>query len=199
LYLAEFRNREEELKNALAAFKSKVRDLELSLREVEASGQELKRAMKKATDSEYAISQKLAYEKEARQGLEAEFEVVLKSLQSDQITIAGYEVELHDLKGATNYAMDCIAVPSEGDEARSIVDRLIDTPNRLLTLLRATSLVAATDTLVRVKSHYPDVDMAKVKGGADTIKDLKALELEVEDAAMEVMENIDYEGDGGDQ
>jgi hypothetical protein len=58
LYLAEFRNREEELKNALAASKSKVRDLELSLQEVEAGGQELKQAMKEATDSEYAISQK---------------------------------------------------------------------------------------------------------------------------------------------
>jgi chromosome segregation ATPase len=199
LNLAEFRNREEELKNALAASKSKVRDLEISLREVEAGGQELKRVMKEATDSEYAISQKLDYEKRARRGLEAEFEVVLKSLQSDQITIAGYEVELHDLKGAANYSIDCIVVPSEGDEVRSIVDRLIDTPNRLLTLLRATSLAAATDALVRVKSHYPDVDMAKVKGGADTRKDLKALELEVEDAAMEVMDNIDYEGDGGDQ
>jgi hypothetical protein len=44
---------------------------------------------------------------------------------------------------------------------------------------------------VRVKSHYPDIDMAKVKGGTDTMKDLKALELEVEDAAMEVMDNID--------
>jgi chromosome segregation ATPase len=199
LNLAEFRNREEELKNALAASKSKVRDLEISLREVEAGGQELKRVMKEATDSEYAISQKLDYEKGARRGLEAEFEVVLKSLQSDQITIAGYEVELHDLKGAANYSIDCIVVPSEGDEVRSIVDRLIDTPNRLLTLLRATSLAAVTDALVRVKSHYPDVDMAKVKGGADTRKDLKALELEVEDAAMEVMDNIDYEGDGGDQ
>jgi hypothetical protein len=41
--------------------------------------------------------------------------------------------------------------------------------------------------------------MAKVKGGADTTKDLKALELEVRDAAMEVMDNIDYEGDVGDQ
>jgi hypothetical protein len=116
--------------------------------------------MKEATDSEYSISQKLAYEKGAHQGLEAEFEVVLKSLQSDQITNAGYQVELHDLKGATNYAMDCIAVSSKGDEARSIVDRLIDTPNRLLTLLRETSLAAATDALVRVKSHYPDIDMA---------------------------------------
>jgi hypothetical protein len=142
---------------------------------------------------------KLAYEKGARQGLEAEFKVVLKSLQSDQITIAGYKVELNDLKGAVNYAMDCIAVPAEGDGAKSIVDRLIDTPNRLLTLLRATSLAAATDALVRVKSHYLDIDMAKVKGGADTTKDLKALELEVGDATMEVMDNIDYEGDDDDQ
>jgi hypothetical protein len=110
--------------------------------------------MKEATDSEYAISQKLAYETRARRGLEVEFEVVLKSLQSDQITITGYEVELNDLKGASNYAMDCIAVPAEGEEAKSIMDRLIDTPNRLLTLLKAASLAAATDALVRVKSHY---------------------------------------------
>jgi hypothetical protein len=199
LYLADFRNREEKLKNSLAASRSKVRDPEISLREVDAGSRELKRAMKEATDSEYAISQKLAYEKGARRGLEAEFEVVLKSLQSDQITIAGYQAELHDLKGAANYAIDCIVVPSEGDEVRSIVDRLIDTPNMLLTLLRATSLAAATDPLVRVKSHYSDVEMAKVKEGANTTKDLKALELEVEEAAMEVMENIDYEGDGSDQ
>jgi hypothetical protein len=198
LYLAEFRNRVEELKNALATSRSNVRDLEISLREVDASGREIKRAMKEATNSEYAISQKLAYEKGAHQGLEAEFKAVLKSLH-DQITIAGYDVELHDLKGAANYAIDCIAVPSEGDEERSIVDRLIDTPNRLLTLLRGTSLAAATDALVRVKSHYRDVDLAKIKGGVDTTKDLKVLELEVEEAAMEVMDNIDYEGDGGDQ
>jgi hypothetical protein len=95
--------------------------------------------------------------------------------------------------------MDCIVVPSEVEEPQSLVDRLIDTPNRILTLLKATSLEAVTDALVWVRSHYPDVDMAKVKGGADTAKDLKALELEVRDAAMEVMDNIDYEGDDGDQ
>jgi hypothetical protein len=64
-------------------------------------------------------------------------------------------------------------------------------------LLRATGLAAVADALVRVKSHYPEVDMAKIKGGADTTKDLQALELEVDDAANEVMENIDFEGDGG--
>jgi hypothetical protein len=154
--------------------------------------------MKEATDSEYAVSQKLAYETGARWGLEAEFQVVLKSLENDQTTIAGYEVELNDLNGAANYAMSCIAVPEEGEQQRSIVDRLIDTPNWLLTLLRANGLAAATDALVRVKSHYPDVDTVKIKGVADTTRDLQALELEVEEASNEVMENIEFEGEGGD-
>jgi hypothetical protein len=152
--------------------------------------------MKEATDSEYAISKKLAYETAARRGLEVEFEVVLKSLQSDQITITGYEVELNDIKGAANYAMSCIPVP-EGEQQQSIVDRPVDTPNRLLLLLRATGLAAVTDALVRVKSHYPEVDMTKIKGGADTTKDLQALELEVDEAATKVVESIDFEGDGG--
>jgi hypothetical protein len=137
--------------------------LEVTLREVEAWGQELKRATKEATDSEYAVSQKLAYEKLARQDLEVKFEVALKSLQNDQVTIRGYEVELNELKGAANYAMDCIAVPAEGEEAKSVVDRLIDTPDRLPTLLKATSLAAATDALVRVKSHTPKLTWPRSK------------------------------------
>jgi hypothetical protein len=36
--------------------------------------------MKEATESEYAVSQKLAYETTARRALEVKFEVVLKSL-----------------------------------------------------------------------------------------------------------------------
>jgi hypothetical protein len=95
--------------------------------------------------------------------------------------------------------MDCIVVQVEGEESKSIIDRLIETPNRLLALLKATSLATATNALVRVKSHYPYVDMAKVKGGADAEKDLVALELEVRDAAMEVMDSLDYEGDDSGQ
>jgi hypothetical protein len=45
--------------------------------------------------------------------------------------------------------------------------------------------------LVRVKLHYSDVDMAKVKGGVDAEKDLAALELEVRHAAMEVADSLD--------
>jgi chromosome segregation ATPase len=119
-HLVGFRNREEELITALKNTKEKVRNLEVTLREVEAGGQELKRAMKEAADSEYTISQKLAYETGARRGLEVEFEAVLKSLQNNQVTIAGYEVELNDLKGVDNYAMDCIAVPAEGAEEKSV-------------------------------------------------------------------------------
>jgi hypothetical protein len=40
--------------------------------------------------------------------------------------------------------------------------------------------------------------MAKVKAGPDVEKDLIALELEVRDAAIEVMDNLDYEGDDGE-
>jgi hypothetical protein len=88
---------------------------------IEVGGLELKWAMKEATESEYAISQKLAYETTARWGLKVEFEIVLKSLQSDQITIAGYEVELNDLKGAANYAMSCIPVPKGISSSPSLI------------------------------------------------------------------------------
>jgi hypothetical protein len=106
-----------------------------------------------------------------------------------------YEVELSDLKGAANYAMSCIPVPEEGGLQQSIVDRLVDVPNKMLNLLRATGLAAATDALVRVKSHYPEVDMTKIKGDADTTKDIHTLELEVGEAATEVSKSIDFEGD----
>jgi septal ring factor EnvC (AmiA/AmiB activator) len=77
---ADFRKREDDLNNDLKNTKENVRSLEVTLREVEAGGQELKRVMKEAADSEYTISQKLAYEKRARQDLE----VALKSLQNYQ-------------------------------------------------------------------------------------------------------------------
>jgi hypothetical protein len=64
-----------------------------------------------------------------------------------------------------------------------------------LILLRATGLAAATDALVNVKSHYPEVDMTNIKGGADTTKNLHDLKLEVDEAATEVAESIDFEGD----
>jgi hypothetical protein len=92
---AGFHNREEELNTALRNTKEKVRNMEVKVREIEAGGQELKRVMKEAADNECDVSQKLDYETRARQGLEVEFEVVLKSLQNDQMTTSGYEVELN--------------------------------------------------------------------------------------------------------
>jgi hypothetical protein len=63
LCVLEFHRLEDDLKNDLKNTKEKVRSLEVTLREVETGGQELKRVMKETIDSEYAISQKLAYEK----------------------------------------------------------------------------------------------------------------------------------------
>jgi hypothetical protein len=116
--------------------------LEANLREVEDGGRELKWVMKETVDSEYAISQKLAYEKRAPQDLEVNLQVALKSLQNDQVTIAGHEVELRGVKNAAYYAMDCIAAHVEGKEPKFVLDCLIETPDRLLTLLKATSLAS---------------------------------------------------------
>jgi hypothetical protein len=63
-YLVGFRNREEELDTALKNTKEKVLSLEVRLRESEDGGEELKRAMKEATDSEYVVSQKLVMRQE---------------------------------------------------------------------------------------------------------------------------------------
>jgi hypothetical protein len=89
--------------------------------------------------------------------------------------------------------------PTQGEELKSVLDHLIEIPDKLLTLLKATILAAATNALVRVKSHHPDVDIVKVKEAADATKDLKALELQVLEASMEVMDAMDYEGDDGEE
>jgi hypothetical protein len=95
--------------------------------------------------------------------------------------------------------MDIIASQVEGEDPKPAIDCLIATPEKLLDLLKATSLAATTEALVRVKSHYPDVDMVKVGESSDTTKDLKSLELEVRDAATVVMDSLDYEGDDGEE
>jgi hypothetical protein len=92
----------------------------VTLQGVEASGQELKQVMKETVDNEYAISQKLSYEKRARHDPEVNLKVDLTSLQNVQVTIAGHEVELRDLKSTTNYAMDCKRCRSRG-RSRSLL------------------------------------------------------------------------------
>jgi hypothetical protein len=69
----------------------------------------------------------------------------------------------------------------------------------LVDLLRATSLTAETELLVRVKSHHSEVDMVKVREGPDVIKDLKVVEDEVREGTEKIMDAIDYEGDHGEE
>jgi hypothetical protein len=94
--------------------------------------------------------------------------------------------------------MDILASQVEGEEPKPAIDLLLAAPEKLLDLLKTTSLAVATEVLVRVKSNYPDIDMVKVGEGSDATKDPKVLELEVREAATAVMDALDYEGDGGE-
>jgi hypothetical protein len=108
-------------------------------------------------------------------------------------------MKLKDFKNVAHFAMDIIASQVKGEEPKPAIDHLIAAPEKLLDLLKATSLAAATEALVRVKSHYPDVDMVKVGDSSNRTKDLKALEPEVHDAAIVVMDALDYEGYDGEE
>lgn len=58
-------------------------------------------------------------------------------------------------------------------------------------------MTGAINALVRVKSHHPDVDMAKVEREPDRLKDLKALMDQAGNAAFSIAEEIDF-GKGGE-
>jgi hypothetical protein len=61
--------------------------------------------MKETINNEFALTQKLTYEKQARRDLEVSLEVVLKSLQNVQVIISGHEVELTDVANMASYAI----------------------------------------------------------------------------------------------
>jgi hypothetical protein len=171
----------------------------VDLRAADASREELKKLIKVAVDSEYVVSQKLAYEKQARKVHEVSLEVALQLLRNDQVIIAGLKVEVNDLKNATDHVMDMVETQVTGEEPRPSIDRLLAAPQKLVGLLRVTSLTASTELLVRVKLHFPKVDMVKVREGPDAMKDLRAIEEEVRVAAEKIMDAIDYKGDDGEE
>jgi hypothetical protein len=63
--VADFHRREDDLKNDPKNTKERVLSLEVNLREAEAGADELKRMME-TSDSEFVVTQKLAYEKQTR-------------------------------------------------------------------------------------------------------------------------------------
>jgi hypothetical protein len=80
-------------------------------------------------------------------------------LQNDQVIIAGQEVECNDLKNATHFAKDIVASQVEGG-SKAGCRSSFGCAEKLLDLLKVTSLAVTTESLVQVKSHYPDVDMS---------------------------------------
>jgi hypothetical protein len=95
----------------------------VDLRAADASGKELKETLKVTVDSEYAVRQKLAYKTQTRKDIEVIIMVALQSLRNDQVTIAGLEVEVNNLKNAANYVMDM--VETLGRNPKPAIDRLL--------------------------------------------------------------------------
>jgi hypothetical protein len=113
------------------------------------------------------------------------------------VTIAGLELEVNDLKNAANHVMDMVEPQVAEEEAKPTMYQLLATAQKLVDSLRVMSLTATTESLVRVKSHHPEVDMVKVGEGPDVTKDLKVVEDEVREATEKIMDAIDYEADDG--
>jgi hypothetical protein len=68
----------------------------------------------------------------------------LKVLKNDQVNIAGQEVELNDLKNAAHFVMDMVETQVAGEEPKPAIDQLLTAPEKLVNLLKETSLTAAT-------------------------------------------------------
>ena len=160
------------------------------LKEARETVRALKESTTEAQQSESAISDKLAYEKRVRRDLEIDLVVAMQTLQNDQVAIAGMEVEMADLKRAAEYIMDMVVPQEDPEKPIPVLDRLLVAPEKTTKLLRETNCLATSGALIRVKSHYPEVDMSKIMDGPNTAADLDALEVEVDPAARKIVEGM---------
>jgi hypothetical protein len=86
LCITDFHIEKDKLKDDLKVAKERIRSLEVDLRQAEAGGEELKKVMKAAVESEYVVCQKLDYEKWPRKDLEVSLVVDLQSLQMTRLS-----------------------------------------------------------------------------------------------------------------
>ena len=157
------------------------------LKEAKEAVRVLKESTAEAQQSESAMSNKLAYEKRVRRDLEIDLVVAMQTLQNDQVAIAGMEVEMTDLKRAAEYIMDMVVPQEDPEKPIPMLDRLLVAPEKTTELLRETGCLAASGALIRVKSHYPEVNMSKIMDGPNTAADLDALEVEVDPVARKIV------------
>lgn len=111
------------------------------------------------------------------------------------MAIAGLELEIVDLKNAVGHVMDMMIPRVDGEEPRSLVDRLVLSLEQVTVLLRQLIKTTAVETLVRVKRHYPKAEVTKVEGGPNQEANLKAIQVEIKTSADRVVEVTDFEGD----
>ena len=136
------------------------------------------------------MSDKLVYEKRVRRDLEINIVVAMQTLQNDQVALAGMEVEMTDLKRAAEYIMDMVVPQEDPEKPILVLDHLLVAPEKTTELPRETGCLAASGALIRVKSHYTEVDMSKIMDGPNTAADLDALEVEVDPAARKIVDGM---------
>ena len=115
----------------------------------------------------------------------------MQSLQNDQVAIARLEVEIADLKDAIGYIMDMVAPQENPEEPTPLIDRLIAAPNQITDLLKASSKIVAVGALLRVKSHYSEIEVTKIEAGPNREADLKFIEAEVDAAADAIVRDLE--------
>ena len=167
-----------------------LKEAKEDLKEAKGTIKTLKKSTKAANDSEYAMTQKLAYEKRVRKDLEINLVAAMESLRNDQVAIAGLEVEMTNLKNTAGYVMDMVVPQENPEEPTPLLDRLMVAPDRVTDLLKESGKMGAVGALVTVKSHYPEVEVTKLEAGPNREVDLVALEAEVEAAADKVVEDL---------
>jgi hypothetical protein len=84
-------------------------------------------------------------------------------------------MENSNLRGAASYAMGKFGPqPAEG-ELNDLVDQLLTIPTRVDELLKSSCKAAAVKSLIRVKPHYPEVEVIDLHGstrcGSSRIRD----------------------------
>ena len=167
-----------------------LKEAKEDLKEAKGAIKTLKESTKAANDSEYYMTRKLAYEKQVRKDLEIDLVAAMETLRNDQVAIAGLEVEMTNFKNAAGYVMDMVVPQQNPEEPTPLLDRLLVAPDRVTTLLEESGKMEAVGALVAVKSHYPEVEVAKLEAGPNREVDLVALEAEVDAAADKVVEDL---------
>lgn len=156
--------------NLVARANSKSREarLQRDLKEYEDCNARLHEQHNAAVKREYAVSQKLVYEANARRDLDRCLEEAVSNLQDDQNVIARLELELEELQKSTGHVMDMIKADADPTRPTPLLDRLRAAPGLLKNLLKDTAVEFLKTTFALLVLHFPTTPFQRVTSGVAT-------------------------------